>query len=108
MPPARHRARATHSVLATISRFAPAAGVVIATLFTVGMSADSSDSATVDTSGGRAVTAADRHALEESRHVQNSRSGSRVALQVTMRRVPADHEFATANLNIWTQPREQG
>lgn len=108
MPSARHKARATHSLLGTVSRFAPAAGVVIGTLFTVGMFAESSDSATVDTSRGSAVTSAQRQALDLSRHQQVSRGGSRVAQQVTMHPTAADHEFATAPLNIWTRPREQG
>jgi hypothetical protein len=104
---ARPRVRAAHSLVRTVSRYAPVAGLVIATVFTAGFAANASAPAKVDTSG-RAVTAAQRQALDESRHQSVSRSAQRVAQQVTFRPVPTDREFATAPLNIWTQPREQG
>jgi len=103
----RHRTlRRSHRLLGNLGRIAVAVGVATATLFTLGLSGSPAGTAHVDTAG-RAVTASERHALE-SRQQSVSRSGQRLAQQVTMRPVAADHVFATAPLNIWKQPKEDG
>ena len=107
MPRHRTSRRPSHSLLGTLGRIAAALGVATATLFAVGVSAGPGTSADVDT-GDHVVSAAERRALAESRHRSVSRSSQRLAQPVTLRPVPSDHEFATAPLNIWTRPGEQG
>jgi|tagenome__1003787_1003787.scaffolds.fasta_scaffold20985672_3 hypothetical protein len=107
MPRHRNLGRPAKSLVDNAGRIAVALGIATATLFTVGVSARPTGTATTDTSS-RAVTAGDRRALADSRRGNISRSAQRTAQPVTMRPVPSDHEFATAPLNIWAKPGEQG
>ena len=107
MPRHRTPRRPSQSLLGNAGRIAAAVGVATATLFTVGVSASPSGTSGVQTSG-HAVTTAQRHALAASRQQSVSRSGQRLAQEVTLRPVPAGHQFATAPLNIWKQPGEHG
>jgi hypothetical protein len=56
----------------------------------------------------RVIGTVDLDRLAASRTERASRTASRTAKRITLEPQATDHQFATAKLNIWTQPREKG
>ncbi|CAA9338436.1 MAG: Group B streptococcal surface immunogenic protein [uncultured Nocardioidaceae bacterium] len=117
MAAARHRAEPKHRVRRRLRAIAaPAAlvsgiaGVVATAAMTTGAGeAPASQPLDVGTRVG-AVAQVDLEHLTEGRDRAVSRSASRLAVETpaVLRPRPTDRKFATAPLNVWTQPREQG
>ncbi|QIK65861.1 SH3 domain-containing protein [Nocardioides sp. HDW12B] len=116
MPEARHRA--DHRSAARKGPLgALLAPVLVATLFVSGLVAVSAfaragdDPATTATAAPTTVTSLDVDAMDARRDERLSRSAGRsvqVADRIALQPTAVDHEFATAPLNIWRGPREQG
>ena len=107
---ARHRAparRAARQRFPRLVRLAAVSTTVTATVVGVGLASGAADQRIAETLTDDPTTAAtsiDLGVLEASREERASRSGPRVVLLPSA----TDHEFATAPLNVWTEPREQG
>ena len=111
MTTTRHRAKAHLAArYGNLSRLAVLATTATATVVAVGVAAAPSADTVQDQSNalagsiGNAPGTVDLDQLAESREQRVSRTAPRVALKPQ----PVDHKFATADLNIWTMPREQG
>jgi hypothetical protein len=113
MSSARHRAPARDAApkrFSSLTRLAVASTTVTATVVGVGLvgagSSGPVEQQAAELSGhaGAALGAVDLDALASSREDRVSRTAQRVTLQPRA----TGHKFATAPLNIWTEPREQG
>ncbi len=116
MPEARHRA-AHRSDARKRPLGALLAPVLVAALFVAGLTAVSAfaragdEPAATVTAAPTTVASLDVAAMEAQREDRLSRSGGRsvqVADRIALRPTAVDQEFATAPLNIWRGPREQG
>ena len=117
MASARHRAERRPALRSLMRRLAGPAvlvtatsGVVVAAHGIAGAALEPGSQAMDLSSGARAVPTPVRSRLNQDRLRAVSRSGARtvVAKPVTLQPHAVGHRFATANLNIWTAPREQG
>src|SRR3954447_6208805 len=116
MAAARHRREKPHRASHLLRRVAVpavlvtgASGVVVAAFAVSGSSAPSSQA--VDLSAGAGAVASPlRDPANQHRLRAVSRSGARnvVAKPVTLQPRAVGHRYATANLNVWAAPREQG
>ena len=112
MTTTRHRAKAHLAArYGNLSRLAVLATTATATVVAVGVAAAAPSADTVQAQSsalagsiGDAPGTVDLDQLAESREQRVSRTAPRVALKPQA----VDHKFATADLNVWTMPREQG
>ncbi|HET6562150.1 MAG TPA: SH3 domain-containing protein [Marmoricola sp.] len=114
MVKARHRVNARSAArtgFGKLSRVAVLATTVTATVVTAGMVSAGWEGDTVQASpssfsasAGAAIGSLDLDRLAESRQQRVSRTAKRVTLEPEA----TDTKFATAPLNVWTEPREHG
>ncbi len=112
MFPARPRAEARPAARkrsALVSRLALAAATVTATVVTVGVASGAAqEQLPAPAQAGASLGSIDveqmTQRMTESRDQRVSRTADRVRLDPR----PVRHLFATEELNVWTQPREQG
>ncbi len=111
MTTTRHRAKARFAArFGKISNLAVIASAATAAVVAVGVAAApsvgslQSQSTQLTASAGHAASSVDLAQLEASRDQRLSRTAPRVALDPQA----TGHKFATAPLNIWDAPREQG
>ena len=109
----RHRATARLAArFGKLSRLAVLSSTVTAAVVVAGVTAAPSapeSTQAQSVSLGSAVRSLDAEQLAALRDDDRvSRSASRLAPRVSLDPKPADHKFATALLNIWEKPREQG
>jgi hypothetical protein len=114
MSRARHRVNARGAArtgLGKLTRLAVLSTTVTATVVAVGITGTGSggDAVTAQPSSfsgsaGAAIGSLDLDRLTEPRE----RRVSRTAKRVTLEPEPTDTKFATAPLNVWTEPREDG
>jgi hypothetical protein len=91
-----------------LSRLAVLSTAATATVVAVGVAAaPSPDSVQASTDLSGSLSAA-RGSVDLGQLVDREQSISRTAPRVALQPKAADHKFATAPLNIWTAPREQG
>jgi hypothetical protein len=112
MTTTRHRATARLAArFGKLPRLAVLSATVTATVVVVGVTAapSSPDAAKAQSiSLGSSTTTVDQEQFAEQRDQRVSRSATRLAPRVALEPKPTDHQFATALLNIWEKPREEG
>jgi len=113
MTSTRHRATARLAArFGKIPRLAVLSTVATATVVAVGVTHLPSHDTVQATSLGSSVTGATSHAelkqLAERHGDRTTRSAQRTAQAIALQPKATDHKFATAPLNIWTMPNENG
>ena len=109
---ARQRDKSRHAAprrYRSLAAAAVAATALTSTAVAVGVAGNAPDtvrnqSTNIAGASARTIDQADRDRLEASRESRVSRTAKRITLEPQA----TDRKFATAKLNIWTQPREQG